>query len=188
MRQSRWQAESRVQPSASLGNATPGAAQAGRGDRISSCSCCPGPWSPQHRGSVLWVSAVPTESSWQRGKRGVGAVLDHPQRSPAVPRGADTVLTCPWGAGRAGWAHTESDVPSAAAAERLGPNSAAKPVQSELCSGFAPSVSHRSLPAAGRIIPESPEIAVVSPTQEAPGVSQQPKLLSGWSGVAGTSV
>lgn len=114
-------------------------------------------------GGAQWSTSPPCLGDTAPAQRGQDVVTDPPRAAagsvvaprsvpaprwgsvwvwscPGWPTGADTMLPCLWGAGQG---HTQSGVPAAAAAaEWLHSDSAARPAQSELCSGFPPSTRH----------------------------------------------
>lgn len=96
--------------------------------RASCSSCSQGPGC--HGASATMGAREPVPSPWRagHGQHGFRAMLDH-------PRGPTGCWRCSQVSLGKGQVHTELDVPSAAA-EWLCSNSAAKPVQSELGSGF----------------------------------------------------
>lgn len=93
----------------------------------------------QRRASLACSGGTAAQRSAPAAREDVGTE-PFPQLQPgprchphgALPEPCRAVL----GAGRPGWVRTRSDVPSAAAAGRLCPGSAAEPVPPELGSGF----------------------------------------------------
>lgn len=105
-------------------------------DRALSSSCSHSPWCHQLRGSV----PPPQRAAAGKRRGSAGAELCC-WSSLLAPRVLIPHHCGSWEqVGRAGEFHTELEVPAAAAAaaELLCSNSAAKPVQSELCSGSPP--------------------------------------------------